>query len=251
METGKPPGRTSGLQLGLVVLTTISLLVCPLAWGAQAAIQVAFAGQPFTTLVPVQATFTPPVGSPIPTTIPIPTLGPGQSFTADNKPDLISKLGDDEFGYGKIAGKPGLYLMWVTDERGTHYFTVDGTDQQFNSGETADDFTDFIGQREEKRLQIEEKQAEIDIHRNKRWTSDGVGLLIIGFGALVCGIVTGGACFAPFAVGALTAVGNAVAENSAAQSLQPSLEALQGDLDQIDANLSGTFMAMGGSTTNP
>lgn len=251
METGKPPGRTSGLQLGLVVLTTISLLVCPLAWGAQATIQVAFAGQPLTTLVPVQATFTPPVGSPIPTTIPIPTLGPGQSFTADNKPDLITKIGDDEFGYGKIAGKPGLYLAWVTDETGTHYFTVDGTNEEFISGERTDDFTDFIAQRLDKLSQIEDRQVEIDVHAIKRRTSDGVAFVAIGIGILVCGVMTGGACFVPFAAVALTAVGNAIVEKGAAQSLQPSLDTLQGQLEQLDTNLSGTFEAMGASPASP
>jgi hypothetical protein len=232
------------IRIGLLVTSAVAVALCPLTTAALFSARPASARQPFSTVQPVQPTFTPPVGTTAPIPTPLPTLGPGQGFDSTTKPETITEVGDDEFGYGEIADKPGLYLVWITDENGTHYYTMDGSDPQFRGSTRDDDFSDLIDARAETLRELGDKQDEIEKHQTQRTTYDVVALGIIGIGALVCGVITGGLCFAPFAVGALTAVGNAAAQNGAAQSLQPTLDELQGDLDQDEANLRGRFGAL-------
>ena len=75
--------------------------------------------------MPPNATFAAPIGTPISVPTPIPTLGPGQYFEEENKPDVsLIEGGDEQFGYGPLKDNPSLYAMWMTDEDGTHYFVV-------------------------------------------------------------------------------------------------------------------------------
>ena len=237
-----PPNRS--IQVGLIALSVTAIALCPVATAALLTTNPASAFQPFGTVPPVSPSVPTPIGTTAPVPTPMPTLGPGQGFDQSTKPAVITEIGDDEFGYGEIADKPGLYLVWITDENGTHYYTMDGSDPQFRGSTRDDDFSDLIDARAETLTELGNKQDEIEKHQTQRTTYDVVALGIIGIGALVCGVITGGLCFAPFAVGALTAVGNAAAQNGAAQSLQPTLDELQGDLDQDEANLRGRFGAL-------
>jgi len=232
------------IQVGLIALSVAAIALCPVTAAALLSTSRASAYQPFVTVPPVSPSVPTPIGTTAPVPTPIPTLGPGQGFDQSTRPEVITEIGDDEFGYGEIADKPGLYLVWVTDENGTHYLTMDGADPQFRGSTRDDDFADLIEARTETLKELGDKQDEIDKHQVQRTTYDVVALGIIGIGALVCGVITGGLCFAPFAVGALTAVGNAAAQNGAAQSLQPTLDELQGELEQDEANLSGRFGAL-------
>lgn len=100
-------------------------MLCPIATGIYSQKSRAYAGQDFPTVVPINATFAAPVGTAIPTSVPIPTLGPGQFFDDDAKPRLISSHGDDRFGWGELAEDSDLVLIWVTDEQGTQYLVAE------------------------------------------------------------------------------------------------------------------------------
>jgi len=244
METGKPPGRTSGLQLGLVVLTTISLLVCPLAWGAQATIQVAFAGQPFTTLVPVQATFTPPVGSPMPSPIPIPTLGPGQYFEQgdSNRPkvDPNSIVGDAGFGYGRLAENLDLYVIWTTDEDGTHYLTVHKDSEILSGGSDPDGgFFNLVRERESILEGIELAVANQSTERAASERFGWGALGVVGLG-IVCVVLTGGTCLA-FAGVAGGALWLSLSKDTEVDLIENQLESDREVLGEVEGNLGFVF----------
>jgi hypothetical protein len=187
------------LKVGLTVIAVFSLFVC-LSTGA------ASARAPWR-----QIDFTPDIpdlgATPIPPPTLIPTLGPGQSFDDATRPSTITTVGDGEFGYGEIAGRPGLYLIWVTDDTGTRYYTVEGNDPQFRGDTRDDDFVDLIGAREETLRQIEDVQDRIYEHQGARAGFDLGAVGLVGLGIIVCGLVTGGACFVPFGVGGLVLVG--------------------------------------------
>lgn len=231
------------IRTGLLVLSAVAFALCPVTTAALFQASPARAAQPFQTVQPVQPTFTPPIGTTTPIPTPIPTLGPGQFFDDATRPDTVTTVGDDEFGYGEIAGQPGLYLVWVTDDTGTHYYTVDGNDPQFRGDTRDDDFVDLISAREETLSQIQGVQDRINEHQGARAGYDLGAVGVVGLGIIVCGVVTGGACFVPFAVGGLVLVGNAMSQNGASAALEPSLERLQGDLEQNEANLRGRFEA--------
>jgi len=90
-----------------IALSATMLALCPVAMAALISTFPVSANQPFATIQPVQASFAPPVGSTTPVPTLIPTLGPGQGFVSTMKPDTITEIGSDEFGYGEIAGTPG------------------------------------------------------------------------------------------------------------------------------------------------
>ena len=231
------------VRAGLLVLCAIAVALCPIAAATLWPAIPVRAQQPFQTVQPVQPTFTPPIGTTAPIPTPIPTLGPGQFFDDATRPDTVTTVGDEEFGYGEIAGQPGLYLVWVTGDTGTHYYTMAGDDPQFRGDTRDDDFVDLISARDETLSEIEDVQDRISEHQGARAGFDLGAVGVVGLGIIVCGVVTGGACFVPFAVGGLVLVGNAMAQNGASQSLEPSLDRLEGDLEQNDANLRGRFEA--------
>ncbi|MFQ5921814.1 MAG: hypothetical protein ACE5M4_03135 [Anaerolineales bacterium] len=79
---------------------------------------------------PIAVTFDAPVTDVPPIPTPILTIGPGQSFIEgeeDFLPELLRPdLLDSEYGYSEILGRPGLFLVWSTDEFGTkRYFVLD------------------------------------------------------------------------------------------------------------------------------
>ena len=129
MKTSK-----SLLRTGVLVLSAFFLAVFQVSLSSILVDSPAYA-QPFATLPPNTATLNPAgvVGTPVVPT-PIPTIGPGQSFTEGQEellPELLRPdLLDSDYGYSEILGKPGLFLVWSTDEYGTKsYFVLqDGND---------------------------------------------------------------------------------------------------------------------------
>jgi hypothetical protein len=159
------------------------------------------------------------------------------------KPDTITETGDDAFGYGEVAGKTGLYLIWITDDTSTHYFTVNGDDPNFRGDARDDDFADLIDAREDTLKQIDDIEDKIKEHQGARAGYDFGAAGVTGLGVIVCGVATGGTCFVPFAATGLVLVGNAMAQNGASQSLESSLERHQTDLEQHQDSLRGRFGA--------
>lgn len=121
----------------------------------------------------------------------------------------MSETGDDEFGYGQVVGKPGVYLVWTTDERGTHYHTVDLANDEFFGETLPDDFETLVQRRIEKLSEIHTISAEIDSQKAQRRSSNTYALVAVGLGAVACMIVTLGGCALPFAAAALGLVGKA------------------------------------------
>ncbi|MGH2620247.1 MAG: hypothetical protein ACRDHG_06705 [Anaerolineales bacterium] len=134
----------------------------------------------------------------------MPTVGPGQFFEEDdlNRPEYLGiEEGDEEFGYGPINDEQTLYLMWFTDDNGTHYRVVDNTSQLLYG--TVDPVT---GQRRDNgfNMMIQDRQrlmAELaDLNNQVRgearaangsfWASG----LLIGVGLGICILASGGIC---------------------------------------------------------
>jgi hypothetical protein len=181
----------------------------------------------------------------------IPTLGPGQYFSSDDKPAVITTVGDDEFGYGEIAGHPDLYLVWVTDEAGTHYLVVDSKSTRFLGSESQDTFSELLKQRGSLLTQIGEKENLSRREQGQRYGYDGGAVAVAIVGVIACIIVTAGGCFLPFAAGALVLVGNAAAHNGASQAIQEDIPPLEASLDQVDSSLLGRFGALSTRTPSP
>jgi hypothetical protein len=247
---GSMADRKKRFRIGLVVLVAISLFVCPLAAGGfglgGANAQIAFTPN-VSNLVLTQTvegvsigafaweagmTFDCPRGEP-------------ESCLLDPSTEVVSIVGDEEFGYGEIRDSGGLYAVWVTDERGTHYLVVDGSDPQLTA-DRADHFASLVSDRAEDQAAIDERMAEIDGERGLRYGLDVGSLATILVGAGACTFITVGGCILPFAAGALTLVGNAMAHASAQASLEATLPALQEELAQTERNLIGRFEAMAG-----
>lgn len=129
-------------RAALLSVIAVSMMLFPLTTGIYSQSSRAYAGQPFTTVVPPNATFAAPIGTPITVPTPIPTLGPGQYFEQGDglprvtRPDLL----EEPFGYSEIMGEPGLYLVWSTDDDGKkHYYVLDEENTYFDKIMTAVD----------------------------------------------------------------------------------------------------------------
>ena len=232
------------LRTGIVVVSAFCLIVFQISLGSILNDSPAYA-QPFATLVPNVATVDPAgvVGTPVGPT-PFPTIGPGQFFRDENKPDVLSKTGDDDFGYGQVVGKPGVYLVWTSDERGTHYHTVDLTNGEFFGETLPDDFETLVQRRIDKLSEINAKSAEIDSQQAQRRSSNTYALVAVGLGAVACMIVTLGGCAIPFAAAALGLVGKAGSHLAAANSAEAELDRLNSELDGIDQSLIGRYSSI-------
>lgn len=127
------------LRTGILVVSAFCLIIFQVSLGSILNRSTAYA-QPFATLPPRTAILDPAgvVSTPVgPMLLPIPTIGPGQMFTEDQvlflpevlRPDLL----DTEYGYSEILGKPGLFLVWSTDDFGTRrYFVLEQSDEYLN-----------------------------------------------------------------------------------------------------------------------
>ena len=115
-------------RTGILLFSALCLLVFQLANSILLGNTVALAQDEFPTVPPSDAEFESPIEDldPIPT--PIPTIGPGATFDEDdpNLPEIDEdgRVGDDEYGYYQLPEDPSLYLIWTTNEDGTHYTVV-------------------------------------------------------------------------------------------------------------------------------
>ena len=202
--------------------------------------------------MPPNATFAAPIGTPISVPTPIPTLGPGQYFEEENKPDVsLIEGGDEQFGYGPLNDNPSLYAMWVTDEDGTHYFVVPKgddsllgdkdplTDQRLKNG-----FNQFIEDRDKTVTDMRSKRDDIHAHQRSREITFYTVSAIVGFVAGFCIVVTLGVCGAAVAIGAPIAIkvgSEGFVDNAERESDIDRLSTLEDSLVKEEARLQGKF----------
>lgn len=226
------------IRIGLMVTLIVCVILCPLAWGGYSVHYGAHAQEKRDD--PIE--FTPHVTEIVITVTPEPvlkaTVGSGQTFDSDNKPELVTVHGDDDYGWGDIKDKSGLVLIWITDEDGTHYIVVDKSDELFNgysirdeNGERTgvvieDGFEDFIRAREE----------TLRIFNNSRAMGAGASSVTIIAGLLFasCPATLGAGCVAAFITGTV-ALGEAIRESRIREDLTD-------DIKELERNIQGRFV---------
>ncbi len=188
-----------------VALLVVSMFLCPLAHGGFVRISSAEGErQIYPTVPPVDPTIPTPLGTTMPSLMPMPTLGPGQDFEDEeiDQSQINVLHGDDKFGYGQFLDNEDLYIMWITDEDGTHYLVVDeGNDVLFGkydqlTGERREDesFMQFLIERTVKQNQLSEIEREIE---GKEKLRDGLfftGYVVLFGGLAICIFASAGAC---------------------------------------------------------
>ncbi len=104
--------RKKMFRIGLVVLLAISLFVCPLAAGGLG-LRGANAQIAFTPNVSTQELTQTIEGPGLGAVTPVPPVGPGQYFEESdpNRPAVLGVQGDERYGWGHVAGHPGLVLI--------------------------------------------------------------------------------------------------------------------------------------------
>ena len=203
-----------------------SLFVCVATGGASARApggQIDFT--PHVTLLPQTPT---PESIEMPWTV----FEPGSTFTCPIQftlncpPGLATYHGDEDYGWGELAGRPDLALIWITDRTGTHYVIVSTDDPQLQGSERVDDFADLIESREAALEAIESATSEAN--------STGIGAGVVITLLLLCPETAGVTC-----LGAGIAVGGAAIVNILRNyGLR---EAAQEDLALAEMNIMGRY----------
>ena len=178
-----------------------------------------------------------------------PSLGPGQAYDETNKPKVsYIEGGDDGFGYGPTEEDPSVYLIWTTDDAGTHYYTVGadsdqlrGTRDPVNNSREENGFVHVIEEYKTKAQEVSDQELLVNRHQTLRMTSHGGALGAAIAGGVICGIITGGACYVAFGVVAVGAWLSGVAQNGEKASAQEGLDRLQVQLGGIEDRLRGKF----------
>jgi hypothetical protein len=152
------------------------------------------------------------------------------------RPELTTMAGDDYFGYGEISGAPGLRLVWVTDESGTHYLVVDETNPGFG-GSLPDDFSDFIAQRDA-------AIAARDGAQSTGQTTVAVGGTAVLVMVALCPETLGATCLGAGIGIVVAGIANTIIQSSNSRRADRDLEA-------AEANLLGRFGALRPSPGNP
>jgi len=240
----------------LILLLAVCVATCPLVTtnlrSGSPNISVAYAQPPiqFTPNVDeLQLTVIALTALPVTLAAATPAFGPGQSYTESNKPEVsYIEGGDQEFGYGPTKEDADVYLMWTTDETGTHYYTVAadsdqllGTRDALTGSRQPNGFVHIIEGYETKAQEVSDQELEVNKHQNARmsWNGGAVGTALAG--GLICGIVTGGACYVAFGAAAIGAWVYGLVQKGEMASAQEGLDRLQGQLDRLELDLRGKF----------
>lgn len=188
----------SRLRRASIAFLLVTVVACPMLAASYSIPSSALAHSQFGTVPPVSPDVPTPIGESGPVPTPLPTLEPGQYFEADdpNRPpiDPDGVVGDSKYGYMELAGEDGLYLVWMTDELGTHYLVVDENSELLTGGsDPASGFFELAARREElaesAALTRDQQATHQRSARNLRW-----GTIAILGGALGCVLITAGAC---------------------------------------------------------
>jgi len=222
-------------KAGLIVVIAVSLFVCPLATGGY--------GLGYGLSRPAEARqieFTPHVATLEAEATPQTVIGP-HSWTIGEmifcprghpercRPDLATSHGDSHFGFGEIAGSPGLYLVWVTDSNETRYLVVQGTDAQLQGETLSDDYSDILQLLE---TELENSDSALGVSQITGLAT-GIALSLLP----LCPLTWGAACIGAamtLGVSALIAVGVSENGRAGAEERARKLESnLLGRFDQL------------------
>jgi len=199
MKIGKVLART-----GIILFSALCLIVFQLANSILLSNSDASAENHFPTLAPNTVTLTPAVAGGTPAPTPISTLEPDEYFEKDDpkRPQVrYIEKGDEQFGYGPVNDEETVFLMWYTDENGTHYRVVDSTSQiLFGSvdpvtGQRRENgFNKKVEERES--LKTELADLNVKLRGEQRATNQSFGFsgLLLGVGLVVCILATAGVC---------------------------------------------------------
>jgi hypothetical protein len=237
------PKTKAQARIGLVIVILVSLLVVPLATGVLAPRSTAYA----------QIDFTPNVATLVVTPTPQgPTIGPLVRHAGDRfqcvglggvmggtecRPELVMLHGDDLFGWGEMVGYPGLVLVWVTDEAGTHFMVVPADDPQLVGVDGGDSFQELMDLR---LAQVEAMRGRIP-----EMVGSGAGpVVIIGGLLLLCPETAGVTCVIAGLTAGAAGLGNII-RNAILNSQS------QDRIKELDQGLIGRFHQMELTTYNP
>ena len=238
---GCPPlsNRKSALQVGAAFALSLGFVVLPIVNSFVSSPVRQPVSSQFTVMPPVDPNFAPVFTETPVLPTPFPTVGPGQSFDQDSlhRPETVTREGDDQFGYGRIAGTTDLLLLWYTDNTGTHYLVVDETNEDQKS--LVQYFQQQVDDRKTKLEEIATKELELQetVSRGRRNEAFTVGIAIAGG---ICGVLTGGICI-PVALAALGAYGLAWDEYFRQERQSGERDLLRGQLAETEANLAGSY----------
>ena len=233
------PQTKAKARLGLVVLILVSFFAVPIATGVLSPGTSAYAQIDFT---PNVATLEVTV-SPQPATIGPLIRAPGMQFDCPVgmpercRPDVVNLHGDDLIGWGEILGEPGLVLVWITDETGTHFLVVSADDPQLTSLPGSDSFMELMELRLEEIDYTGERMAE-------GFGSGAAGGAVVLTLLALCPETAGTTCLLAGIAAGGTALGNVI--RNAILSSQS-----QNRLEQIDLGLIGRFHQMQLTITGP
>lgn len=199
------------LRASILFFSAFCLLIFQLGISVFSPTGSAYANQPFPTVVPVDPDFEDPIDEEIPEPLQMVAVRPGSKFE-ESDPDRPSvqftEEGDAEFGYGPMVGDDDLYVVWTTDEDGTHYIVVHkdsallrGSEDSGTGGRHPNGIDELVRQREEVKQKFvqEVTQAEARVDTSNRSFTVGIGLALVG--SAVCIFATLGACAPIVALG--------------------------------------------------
>lgn len=180
---------------------------------------------------------------------PTPTFGAGQLYKEERKPDVSGKEGGNEqFGYGQSVENPDVYYVWMTDQNGTHYYTVGADSEQLlgsideaTSTRRNNGYVHLIEERTEKLEEVSGAENEVNKRQTLRMSSHGGAIGAAVAGGLICGLIAGGACYVAFGVVAVTAWVAGVVQNGEKIAAQDNLTRIEGQLEAIDTKLQDKF----------
>jgi hypothetical protein len=137
-------------------------------------------------------------------------------------PNFIEIDGDEQFGYGYLTDNPDVFIIWVTDRNGTHYYTVDknsealrGTIDPLTNERDNNGFISYIDERNKLSNEIEQLENQ---YQNERRSEFGLVIgsaVSVSGGILLCGIGIAiaagtGALLAPVSITLCAAGGTAI-----------------------------------------
>ncbi len=199
------------IRASFLILSALCLLIFQLGISILASTGSASADQPFPTVVPVDPDFEAPIGEEILAPTPIPTIGPGSTFDQEDPSRPQEKFieeGDERFGYGPMAGSDELYVVWTTNNTGTHYFVVHqdsdylrGTRDSATGGRYENGFDNLVKQREVEKLIRDEEIAIRDSRESTANTAFEIGVVVAVGGGVACIVATLGFCGAIIGLG--------------------------------------------------
>jgi hypothetical protein len=226
------------VRVGVVIFLVLSMLACPLAMNGFAARSDAYAQIDFTPNIATLSI----TQTAVPMTIGPLVWAPGMRFDCPVgmpercRPDIVAVHGDDRFGWGEMVGYPGLVLVWITDETGTHYMVVSADDPQLTGLAGGDSFMELMELRIERANYTGERVAE------GVGSGATAGVIVIGLLA-ACPETAGVTCLIAGLTAGAAGVGNvirnAILSSQAEARIRELEQGLAGRFRQMELNIVG------------